>query len=56
MKKELLVKIGAGTMALVVVISFFLLFLGRIRAIHFWFIIILAAIVAYVLLPWLKKN
>ena len=50
-----LAKVLGGTLAVVVVLNFVLLTLKRVPVAVFWLVIILSAIVAYLVLPKLKK-
>jgi hypothetical protein len=56
MKKDILVKAGAGFVALIVILNIIFFAMRKINARIFWIIIALAALFAYIVLPRLREQ
>lgn len=56
MNRENLVKVLSGIVAAIIVLNIVLFSFGRISVGMFWIIIALAAVLAYIVLPKLRKQ
>jgi len=56
MKKEIAVRIGVIALILVLLVIFVLVLLGMLESFYFWIAIVIAAIIAFWVLPKISKK